>query len=239
MTHPRHRVGVLASNSAILSSGSRDGYIYQHDVRIAAHHAATLAGHTHEVCGLKWNAGGTLLASGGNDNMSFIWDARNTRQTDLSSGITSPLHALPHQSGVKALSWCPFQAGLLATGGGSSDRCIRFWNSSTGACLNTIDTSSQVTQLLWSINSKELVSAHGFSQNHLTVWNYPSMTKAADLLGHSSRVLYLAMSPDGESFVSGAGDETLRIWKVFERESKPSTQTPVAKSSSLSKNLIR
>ncbi len=29
------------------------------------------------------------------------------------------------------------------------------------------------------------------------------------------RVLYLAMSPDGQSIVTGAGDETLRFWNVF------------------------
>jgi cell division cycle 20-like protein 1 (cofactor of APC complex) len=28
-------------------------------------------------------------------------------------------------------------------------------------------------------------------------------------------VLYLAMSPDGQSVVTGAGDETLRFWNIF------------------------
>ena len=28
-------------------------------------------------------------------------------------------------------------------------------------------------------------------------------------------VLYLAMSPDGQSIVTGAGDETLRFWNIF------------------------
>ena len=37
----------------------------------------------------------------------------------------------------------------------------------------------------------------------------------AKLTGHSYRVLYLAMSPDGEAIVTGAGDETLRFWNVF------------------------
>lgn len=37
----------------------------------------------------------------------------------------------------------------------------------------------------------------------------------ASLTGHSSRVLYLAMSPDGETIVTGAGDETLRFWNAF------------------------
>ena len=41
------------------------------------------------------------------------------------------------------------------------------------------------------------------------------MRKVATLTGHTLRVLYLAVSPDGETIVTGAGDETLRFWKVF------------------------
>lgn len=52
------------------------------------------------------------------------------------------------------------------------------------------------------------------------VWKYPSMRKLSTLTGHNLRVLYLAMSPDGESIVTGAGDETLRFWKVFPKAAK-------------------
>lgn len=41
------------------------------------------------------------------------------------------------------------------------------------------------------------------------------MEKVATLTGHTYRVLYLAMSPDGSTIVTGAGDETLRFWNVF------------------------
>ena len=41
------------------------------------------------------------------------------------------------------------------------------------------------------------------------------MEKIATLTGHTFRVLYLAMSPDGSSIVTGAGDETLRFWSIF------------------------
>lgn len=64
-------------------------------------------------------------------------------------------------------------------------------------------------------NVNELVSTHGYSQNQINVWRYPSMKKIASLTGHSYRVLYLAASPDGQTLVTGAGDETLRFWNVF------------------------
>jgi len=34
-------------------------------------------------------------------------------------------------------------------------------------------------------------------------------------LGHTARVLHMAMSPDGSTVVSAAADETLRLWKCF------------------------
>lgn len=41
------------------------------------------------------------------------------------------------------------------------------------------------------------------------------MSKVATLTGHTYRVLYLSLSPDGQTIVTGAGDETLRFWNVF------------------------
>ncbi|KFW81257.1 Fizzy-related protein [Manacus vitellinus] len=109
-----------------------------------------------------------------------------------------------HLAAVKAIAWSPHQHGLLASGGGTADRCIRFWNTLTGQPLQCIDTGSPV-------------STHGYSQNQILVWKYPSLTQVAKLTGHSYRVLYLAMSPDGEAIVTGAGDETLRFWNVFSK----------------------
>lgn len=85
----------------------------------------------------------------------------------------------------------------------------------TGACLNSVDTGSQVCSLIWNKNERELLSSHGFTQNQLTLWKYPSMVKVAELTGHTSRVLFMAQSPDGCTVASAAGDETLRFWNVF------------------------
>jgi WD40 repeat protein len=41
------------------------------------------------------------------------------------------------------------------------------------------------------------------------------MQKITELNGHTSRVLHLALSPDGTTIASAAADETLRFWKVF------------------------
>jgi cell division cycle 20-like protein 1 (cofactor of APC complex) len=36
------------------------------------------------------------------------------------------------------------------------------------------------------------------------------------LKGHEKRVLYLSVGPDGNQIVTGAGDETVRIWKIWD-----------------------
>jgi len=201
------RVVSLAWNKHVLSSGSRDSMIFHHDVRIAQHHVATLRGHEQEVSGLKWSIDGTQLASGGNDNKCIIWNVNSSTPT---------FTLTESQAAVKALAWCPFQKNLLATGGGTADRYIRFYNTLTGACVNSIDTKSQVCSLLWSRHEKEILSSHGYSQNQLSVWKYPSLVKVADLTGHTSRVLHTALSSDGTTVVSAAADETLRFWRVWE-----------------------
>lgn len=211
MTGHVARVGSLAWNSHMVTSGSRDGSIIHHDVRQREHLVGQLSGHTQEVCGLKWSSDRKYLASGGNDNLVNIW-------SEASSGGTgeSPVHVLnEHQAAVRALAWCPWQANVLATGGGTADRCIKFWNVSNGTCTSSVDTKSQVCSLLFSNHYKELISAHGYANNQLTVWKYPSMVKQVDLTGHTQRVLQLAMSPDGSTVMSAGADETLRLWNCF------------------------
>jgi WD40 repeat protein len=403
------RVCSLSWNNHLLSSGGRDTKILNHDVRVRSHIFQNLVGHTQEVCALKWSPDGSLLASGGNDNLLCIWDINSTqgggsnsnqfgrnRSLSVNSnnlfggmgtsnnfgtlganilpygqiiqgsslnstesvfnlingntgnfnhnnggnflGVSSNLSNLgnnignfsnqnseiinintntnannnfnninnlfnhrgsanmpdshsiwniieenegtvsypqniqinpqtqtlnnqinsqiqnnqnlslnnnttnsglnshnsqnnpgmttiqpkfvfnQHEAAVKALAWCPWQNRLLASGAGSKDKTIKFWNIDSGSLINSVDSGSQVCALLWSKHEKELISSHGYSKNQISIWKYPSMYKVSELNGHMSRVLYMGMSPDGCSIVSGAGDETLRFWKIHDNK---------------------
>jgi cell division cycle 20-like protein 1 (cofactor of APC complex) len=203
------RVGVVSWNGNIISSGSKDCNIITRDIRCKNNNENIIVkfvGHSQEVCGLKWSFDGSQLASGGNDNNLMIWNLHSTKPIMCNNS---------HLAAVKAIAWSPHQHNILATGGGTADRTIRFWNTSTFKNILKYDTGSQVCNLVFSKTSNELISTHGFSLNQINVWKLPNLQKTATLIGHTFRVLYLGLSPNGQNIVTGAGDQTLKFWNVF------------------------
>ena len=216
------RISSLAWNGYIVTTGSKDKLIKNFDVRCQDSEISKIRQHKQEVCALRYSPEGDLLASGGNDNIAYIWDVRKLNNkllniSNLNEINTSikPLYSNNfHTAAVKAMSWCPWQRHILATGGGSKDRTIKIFNCDTNKLIKNVDTGSQVCALLWNKKEREIISSHGFNKNQITIWSYQKMKKVCELKGHMSRVLYLTISPDENYICSGSGDETLRFWKI-------------------------
>ncbi len=153
---------------------------------------------------MKWSPNGDYFASGGNDNKMFV----------CSPKMNLPIFRKSHKAAVKALAWSKKQFGILATGAGTADRCIRLWSVAKREMINVVDTDSQICSLIFSKNEDEIITTHGFSNNEINIWGTKKLNKLCTLTGHSSRVLYLSMSPCGNYIVTGAGDETLRFWNL-------------------------
>ncbi|SBT32853.1 cell division cycle protein 20 homolog, putative (CDC20) [Plasmodium ovale wallikeri] len=200
------RVGTLCWYYGTLTSGSRDTTIINCDIRSKENSYTQLTQHKSEICGLQWNFNGNQLASGSNDNSIYIWEKYTNN---------SLFHFTKHKAAVKAISWCPHKNNLLASGGGSTDKKIFFWNTDNGKCINKINTNSQVSNILWSKNTHEFISTHSYSNSQIIIWSYPELKKITALTGHKLRVLYASLSPDGTSIASGSPDETIRFWNVF------------------------
>nr|XP_033787235.1 cell division cycle protein 20 homolog B [Geotrypetes seraphini] len=199
-------IGAMSWNHYILSSGSRLGFIHQHDVRIADHRIGMLR-HKQSVCGLQWAPSGDVLASGSSDGILNVWPN--------DPGVTvhcKPIKTIPHSSAVKAMSWCPWVPHILAVGGGMKDGGLHIWDVNQEKSIKTTYTKSQICSLVWLPEREELMTGHGLPRNQMTAWNYPFLTKAINGCSHQGRVLHLALSPDHQKIFSAAADGTACIW---------------------------
>lgn len=168
-----------------------------------------------EICGVKFSHNGNYLAAGGNDNRFIVIDLKASRLI---------INSLEHKAAVRAIAWSYKHPQLVASGGGRKDKCINLWNVTTGRLEKKIETDSQVCGISFSKTTDEFLSTHGFSNNNVQVWETHSYTKIAELIGHTERVLYHSLSPDGCTLVTSSADETLRFWDVFPKQHQPALQ---------------
>ena len=210
-------------NENVVSTGSRDGCIKTFDIR-SQKFISESKKHTQEVCGLRWDTKESYLASGGNENFIYVWDIRKNNPVQCYT---------EHKAAVRALCWSPHNFGTLVSGGGNYDKTIKFWNVNTNESVHTINTDSQVCNLVFSRHSNELVSTHGYSKNQIMVWNVDKKERISVLDGHLMRVLHLALSPNGENIATAAADETLKFWTVFPKDQEPLEEGPSCFSSYL------
>ncbi|KAI6094768.1 WD40-repeat-containing domain protein [Pisolithus sp. B1] len=206
-------ISALSWNADVLSSGSHDRMVHYRDVREAGTHPfRRCAGHKHEVCGPRLGPGfgihtaGAMLASSGNDNKVCIWDLGGSRCSSASTAI-----------GV-SLGTTRTHSGSLSVFADGED--LPLWKFH--------DRTAAVKALAWDPHvSGVLVSGGGTPDKHIRFWNtyngrilnqLDTGSQVRDTCRIScpgTHVLYLAMSPEGETIVTGAGDETLRFWNAF------------------------
>ncbi|RHY00779.1 hypothetical protein DYB26_007052 [Aphanomyces astaci] len=230
------RVGSMAWRGPTLTTGSLDNTIAHHDPRMPNHQITMLRHHTGEICGLEWSPDERMLVSGGSDHVACVWSKDFSR--------TTPLHVITaHTAAVKALRWSPWDVGILATGGGSSDKTIKRWRITERTCKlqHSVDTMSQVSGLVWSQpelhHSKQLLSSHGPVSNTIKLWDVGGMALIKEYGGHARRILNMAASPDGSAVATLSADETLHFWPGF--DAKLATKKRPRDDSSLLTGLLR
>lgn len=211
MRNQTDRVASLAWNGNLLTSGCSDGLIINHDIR-TSQTKSEYRHHTKEICGLSWNMNGRFLASGDDNCELVVWDVLTS-----SGPAPRPYQVIDsHKAAIKAVAWCPYKNHVLASGGGKSDGQIKLWNIYNGKNVHSIQTNSQITGILWSSLSAELVSSHNESDKFkLIIWNYPTMSLQTHIEAHQNRILSMTLSPDSRTVASIGADETVRIWNCF------------------------
>lgn len=151
-------------NQNTLVAGADSGDLSLIDVRVPEV-VSKVKLHNYPLVGAKWSPDGTYLATGDSNGIVYIWDKRAGKSL-LDSEATTKMR---HGGKVKAISWCPWQHDLLATGSTAPEGKIRIWNTSSISSpsvpspQHTIPLNTSVTSLHWSPHCKELLSTHGSS----------------------------------------------------------------------------
>ncbi|RDW75740.1 WD40 repeat-like protein [Coleophoma crateriformis] len=198
--------------------------------------SARISVHTQQICGLAFSPDGCMFATGGNDNVCALFQTTKvvdgTRDetpvvvTDIDGvrfirpvvdqiGVRtisygSEKHRWMHNAAVKAIAFCPWRPGLLATGGGSNDKCIHFYHTASGATLATISVAAQVTSLIWSTTRREIAATFGYAQpDHpyrIAVFSWPECKRVAAIRWENAdRALYAIPYPGGPNEIRSGG----------------------------------
>lgn len=185
--------------------------------------------HTQQICGLSFSQDGSMFATGGNDNLcclftttAILHESINTASGEVTAGADgirrihsiggrdgvtdirsgAERHRWVHGAAVKAIAFCPWREGLVATGGGSNDKCIHFYHATSGACLATISVAAQVTSLIWSTTRREIAATFGYAQPEhsyrIAVFSWPDCKQVAAIPWDGDhRALYAIAYPGG------------------------------------------
>lgn len=132
----------------------------------------------------------------------FILRAIPGQNGILNIGEGHQKHRWVHSAAIKAIAFCPWQPGLIATGGGSNDRAIHFYHTLSGACLATINVQAQVTSLIWSTTRHEIAATFGYAQPEhpyrIAVFSWPECRQIVAIpWGNDMRALHAIPYPGG------------------------------------------
>ncbi|KAF4342584.1 meiosis-specific apc c activator ama1 [Fusarium beomiforme] len=129
-------------------------------------------------------------------------------------------HHWNHDAAVKAIAFCPWRRELVATGGGSNNKCIHFFHTPSGAALATISVSAQVTSLIWNTTHREIAATFGYTSPE-----HPYRE-------HDLRALYAISYPRGPTsedpaapaggkegcIIVASSDKSIKFHEVWSRE---------------------
>jgi WD40 repeat protein/tRNA A-37 threonylcarbamoyl transferase component Bud32 len=192
----------LSPNGQILVSGSSDR-------NIKIWHLAkerspiNLTGHQGGILALLVCFDNQTLISASSDKTIKVWNMKSGQLLRTLVG---------HQKAITTLALSPDGQQLAS---GSHDHMVKLWNWQTGKhLLNLEGHSSGITALSFSSDGLPLL-ASGSSDGAINIWHLGRTQLVNILVDHNQRINALSFSPNGQILVSGSGDQTLKIWRVF------------------------
>lgn len=143
-----------------------------------------------------------IVGSGGEDDRSFIWNARTGEKVAECGG---------HTDSVGAVGW-NWDGSLFASGG--LDGKVKIWDK-LGVLQHTLEgPSGGINWLTWHPKGNALLA--GSEDCSVWLWMASANKNVAVFFGHTESVECGAITADGKLCVSGSQDKTVKIWKPKE-----------------------
>lgn len=159
-----------------------------------------------------------LAASGGEDDMGYIWDITDGETVVKLTG---------HTDSVTSIAWS-HDGEMISTGG--MDGKVRIWrrvgktkgkdDHRTWEFLTELQGPDEVMFLRW--HPKGSVLLAGSNDSTLWLWQLPSGNTMQVFAGHTGPVNCGEFTPDGKHIISADGNNTLIFWD-------PRSSTPIFK----------
>jgi len=172
----------------------------------------TFGWHSDWVKSVAISPDGHIIVSGSRDKTIKVWNLHTGKLSRNFAG---------HSDTVETVA---ISADGHIIVSGSHDKTIKVWNLHTGELIRTLaGHPDQVYCVAISADGQIIVS--GGSEETIKVWNLHTgelirtigehlwWVNSAD--GHSHNVVKtVAISPDGQTFVSGSDDATIKVWNL-------------------------
>lgn len=166
---------------------------------------AVLAGHTGAVRSVAFAPSGILLLSGSHDNSLRLWDLEQATEAKALRG---------HGSRVEAVAISP--TGKLAVSG-SQDGSVRVWDVAGYAESRTIGSrtlaghADAVLAARFAADGRVLTASRDRTAK---LWDPSGVELVRFEQGHEFLATSAVFYDDGQRLVTGAGDNTARVWNV-------------------------
>jgi len=144
---------------------------------------------------------GNSFVSGGSDNTAIVWDLRTAKR--IYSYNT-------HDADINTVRWFPNGETFAS---GSDDGTIRMYDLRADREISVYQRES----ILFGVNSVDFTMSGrillgAYNDYLIHGWDVLKGKKVVSLFGHENRASCLQVSPDGNCFITGSWDQTLRVW---------------------------